>query len=221
MSSAALGLGHLLRRRRDRSVIDRYGLVRNFFIQQASAGQPRTQAVVSFSRFQRVTITAASTAAITHAKGSWRWQFASTAAEFKTSTSSVRLPRPSQLTHHRCFHTTGRIAQERPPTNENRPPSADSNSNRHSGQPGPPTQPDPRPLENYSKFFRQLALSLPHVHRPTRDDFLNAATGFWQRIRIRFKWLTIRSFRKYNADDISAFITWFFMSQTLWLFVGT
>lgn len=64
-------------------------------------------------------------------------------------------------------------------------------------------------------------MSLPHLHRPTRDDFLNAATGFWQRLRIRFKWLTIRSFRKYNADEISAFITWFFMSQTLWLFVGT
>lgn len=40
-------------------------------------------------------------------------------------------------------------------------------------------------------------------------------------MRVRFKWLTIRSFRKYNADEISAFITWFFMSQTLWLLVGT
>ncbi|THH00756.1 hypothetical protein EW026_g1821 [Hermanssonia centrifuga] len=59
------------------------------------------------------------------------------------------------------------------------------------------------------------------MHRPSREDFLHAATGFWQRMRVRFKWLTIRSFRKYNADDISAFVTWFFMSQTLWLFVGT
>ena len=76
-------------------------------------------------------------------------------------------------------------------------------------------------LENYPKLFRRLALSLPHLDRHTRDDFLNAATGFWERLRIRFKWLTIRSFRKYNADDISAFVTWFFMSQTLWLLVGT
>lgn len=79
----------------------------------------------------------------------------------------------------------------------------------------------PRRFENYSRFFRKLAMSLPHLHRPTRDDFLNATTGFWQRARVRFKWLTIRSFRKYNADEISAFVTWFFMSQTLWLFVGT
>lgn len=76
-------------------------------------------------------------------------------------------------------------------------------------------------FENYSRFFRGLALRLPHMHRPTRDDFLNAASGFWQRLRVRFKWITIRSFRKYNADDISAFVSWFIMSQTLWLFVGT
>ncbi|EIW83359.1 mitochondrial distribution and morphology protein family 31 32 [Coniophora puteana RWD-64-598 SS2] len=59
------------------------------------------------------------------------------------------------------------------------------------------------------------------MHRPTRDDLLRVATGFWARLRIRWKWFTIRSFRKFNADDISAFITWFLMSQTLWIFVGT
>lgn len=81
--------------------------------------------------------------------------------------------------------------------------------------------PMPRNDENYSRFFQRLALSLPHLHRPTRDDFLNVATGFWERIRIRFKWFTIKSFRKFNADEISAFITWFLMSQTLWILVGT
>ncbi|KDR75127.1 hypothetical protein GALMADRAFT_226782 [Galerina marginata CBS 339.88] len=64
-------------------------------------------------------------------------------------------------------------------------------------------------------------MSLPHPHRPTREDFLNVATGFWQRLRIRFKWFTVRSFRKFNADDISAFVTWFVMSQTLWILIGT
>ncbi|EKM80591.1 hypothetical protein AGABI1DRAFT_119189 [Agaricus bisporus var. burnettii JB137-S8] len=64
-------------------------------------------------------------------------------------------------------------------------------------------------------------MSLPHPHRPTRDEFLSVATGFWQRLNIRFKWFTIKSFRKFNADDISAFVTWFLMSQTLWIFVGT
>ncbi|CAL1706664.1 unnamed protein product [Somion occarium] len=64
-------------------------------------------------------------------------------------------------------------------------------------------------------------MSIPHLHRPTKDDLLNAAGGFWQRLRIRFRWIFLRSFRRYNVDDISAFVTWFFMSQTLWLFVGT
>ncbi|KIY53448.1 mitochondrial distribution and morphology protein family 31/32 [Fistulina hepatica ATCC 64428] len=63
--------------------------------------------------------------------------------------------------------------------------------------------------------------SAPDLHRPTRDDLLKVAPGFWQRARINFKWFTIKSFRKFNADDMSAFITWFLMSQTLWIFVGT
>ena len=96
-----------------------------------------------------------------------------------------------------------------------KPPSSDPLSKQE------PYTPPPSNDENYSRFFQRLALSLPHLHRPTRDDFLNVATGFWERIRIRFKWFTIKSFRKFNADDISAFITWFVMSQTLWILVGT
>ncbi|KAH0828050.1 mitochondrial distribution and morphology protein family 31/32 [Lanmaoa asiatica] len=88
-----------------------------------------------------------------------------------------------------------------------------------------PTEPHshlpPLNLDNYPRLYRRLALSLSHLHRPSRDDFLKVANGFWQRLRIRFKWFTIRSFRKFNADDISAFITWFLMSQTLWILVGT
>ena len=76
-------------------------------------------------------------------------------------------------------------------------------------------------LDNYSSFFRRLALSVPHLHRPTKDDLLNVTTGFWQRARVRFKWFTIKSFRRWNADDISAFFTWFLMTQTVWVLVGT
>lgn len=87
----------------------------------------------------------------------------------------------------------------------------------------PPTPPPPpRPsFDNYSHFFRGLAQSVPHGRTPTREDFLNAASGFWQRLRVRAKWLFIRSFRRFNADDMSAFITWFIFSQAVWIFVGT
>ena len=76
-------------------------------------------------------------------------------------------------------------------------------------------------LEHYSRFYQRLAKSLPSTQRHTLDNFLGVANGFWQRLRVRFKWFTIKSFRKFNADDISAFVTWFLMSQTLWILVGT
>jgi hypothetical protein len=117
-------------------------------------------------------------------------------------------------------HTTSRPTEKHQPSGQplQKKPLVSRQNVAEENRPQPA---DPHYLENYSKFFQNLAMSLPHLSRPTRDDFLNAATGFWSRLRVRFKWLTIRSFRKYNADDISAFVTWFFMSQTLWLLVGT
>lgn len=79
----------------------------------------------------------------------------------------------------------------------------------------------PNHLDNYPAFLRRLAMSVPNIPKPTRDDLLTVADGFWQRARIRFRWFTIKSFRKFNADDISAFVTWFLMSQTIWILVGT
>ena len=64
-------------------------------------------------------------------------------------------------------------------------------------------------------------MSLPPMHRPTREDFLSLTTNVWQRLRVNFKWFTIKSFRKYDADEVSALFTWFLMSQTLWILIGT
>jgi distribution and morphology protein 31 len=68
---------------------------------------------------------------------------------------------------------------------------------------------------------------LPHMpnlsqyHRPTKDELLAAATGFWSRMKVRFKWFSIRSVRPYNMDDISAFISWVLVGQVIWIIVGT
>merc|ERR1711939_1037266 len=35
-------------------------------------------------------------------------------------------------------------------------------------------------------------LHLPHMHRPTKEELLAAATGFWSRLKVRFKWFSIR-----------------------------
>ncbi|CAE6430782.1 unnamed protein product [Rhizoctonia solani] len=96
-----------------------------------------------------------------------------------------------------------------------------SASNEPQEMPKEPPAPTNPHLQNYSSLFRQLALSLPHVKQPTKQDFLQAATSMWQRMRIRFKWFAIKSFRKFNADDISAFLSWFLVGQTLWILVGT
>ncbi|KAJ7879125.1 mitochondrial distribution and morphology protein 31 [Mycena leptocephala] len=124
----------------------------------------------------------------------------------------------SALTRH--FHSSRRASDSdrreapKPPINEH------DLSTKGTDGAKPDTPPSPN-YDNYPPFFRRLAMSMPHLPRPSRDDFLKIATGFWARARIRFKWFTIKSFRRFNADDISAFITWFVMSQTLWIFVGT
>ncbi|KAF2212669.1 hypothetical protein CERZMDRAFT_58928 [Cercospora zeae-maydis SCOH1-5] len=62
---------------------------------------------------------------------------------------------------------------------------------------------------------------LPHFHRPTKDELLAAANGFWHRLQIRFKWFSIRSVRPFNHEEIFAFLSWIFWGHLLWLIIGT
>lgn len=62
---------------------------------------------------------------------------------------------------------------------------------------------------------------MPQFHRPTKEELLAAATGFWSRLRIRSKWLSIRSMRPYNMDEIGGFITWILLGHIVWIIVGT
>ena len=60
-----------------------------------------------------------------------------------------------------------------------------------------------------------------HLHRPTRDELLAAATGFWSRLKVRFKWFSIRSVRPFNMDEIGAFFSWVLLGHVLWVILGT
>ncbi|KAI9850455.1 MAG: Mitochondrial distribution and morphology protein 31, mitochondrial precursor [Thelocarpon superellum] len=62
---------------------------------------------------------------------------------------------------------------------------------------------------------------MPHLHRPTREELLAAATGFWSRLTVRFKWFSIRSGRPFNTDDLSAFFSWFLLGHVIWIILGT
>ena len=71
---------------------------------------------------------------------------------------------------------------------------------------------------------RNLMDRLPNIsqiHRPSRDELLAAATGFWSRLKVRFKWFSIRSARPFNVDEISAFFSWVLLGHVLWIILGT
>lgn len=76
-----------------------------------------------------------------------------------------------------------------------------------------------RPNSPYSS--QHLIDRLPHFHRPTREELLAAATGFWSRLKVRFKWFSIRSARPFNADEIGAFFSWILLGHVLWIILGT
>jgi len=136
-------------------------------------------------------------------------------------------------TSTRTLHTTSALLKRgqpslppQPPTSSyatasDKPPEGPHRDAKHEAEEIESNGRVPNHLDNYPAFLRRLAMSVPNIHRPTRDDLLTVADGFWQRTRIRFRWFTIKSFRKFNADDISAFVTWFLMSQTIWILVGT
>lgn len=62
---------------------------------------------------------------------------------------------------------------------------------------------------------------MPHFHRPTKEELLSAATGFWSRLKIRFKWFSIRSVRPFNIDEITGFLSWILVGHLLWIIIGT
>ncbi|KAF5122124.1 Mitochondrial distribution and morphology protein 31 [Metarhizium anisopliae] len=65
-------------------------------------------------------------------------------------------------------------------------------------------------------------LHLPKLpHRPAKEELLAAANGFWERLKVRFKWMSIRSMRPWNADEWGAFVSWFMLGHIVWILVGT
>ncbi len=70
-----------------------------------------------------------------------------------------------------------------------------------------------------SKYIQTHLPKMPH--RPTREELLAAANGFWERLKVRFKWFSIRSMRPWNADEWGAFVSWFLFGHLVWILVGT
>ncbi|KAL1405003.1 Mitochondrial distribution and morphology protein 31, mitochondrial precursor [Vanrija albida] len=84
----------------------------------------------------------------------------------------------------------------------------------------------PGHVQDYIPFIRNLihrsdTLQQKAHHRPTKEDLLAATSHWWQRFWIRVKWFTIRGWRRFNTDDLSAFFSWFLVGNTLWILLGT
>ncbi|KAF1949588.1 hypothetical protein CC80DRAFT_497337 [Byssothecium circinans] len=101
-----------------------------------------------------------------------------------------------------------------------------------SPQPQAPPEPSETPKESPKTdaepsagsgkhFLDHLPKSLPHLYRPSKAELLEAASGFWSRITVHFKWLTIRSTRPFNADEIYAIASWILAAHFLWVVLGT
>ncbi|KAL8918505.1 MAG: hypothetical protein Q9208_007312 [Pyrenodesmia sp. 3 TL-2023] len=88
-------------------------------------------------------------------------------------------------------------------------PSKDSGSFKTTGDP------------NISKQLIDRLPTIPQIHRPSKEELLGAATGFWSRLKVRFKWFSIRSGRPFNIDEISAFFSWVLVGHVLWIILGT
>jgi distribution and morphology protein 31 len=91
--------------------------------------------------------------------------------------------------------------------------------------PPKPSKPAPKPKPEApgaaKPLLDRIPHSLPHIYRPSKAELLEAASGFWSRIKIHFKWLTIRSARPFNADEIYAMFSWIIAAHVLWIVLGT
>ena len=108
-----------------------------------------------------------------------------------------------------------------------RPGGKGESSQGESGVPGNPESPKmdtppPDPDSIAGSMSKYLQSHLPKMpHRPTREELLAAANGFWERLKVRFKWFSIRSMRPWNADEWGAFVSWFLFGHLVWILVGT
>ncbi|KAH8675463.1 mitochondrial distribution and morphology proteins-domain-containing protein [Xylariales sp. PMI_506] len=159
------------------------------------------------------------------------------AADSAISSSTAQKAELTQLARqifHRRIHTgrrrTGAVSRRRKSTKSNTEANKASTSQATSQTPKPdaskpspnikPNEIDPANQHNYlSNYFHLPNVHLPH--RPTKEEFLAAANGFWERLKVRFKWASIRSMRPWNTDEWGAFLSFFLFGHLVWILLGT
>lgn len=131
---------------------------------------------------------------------------------------------PSQLAWRRSVHTPSR-SEKTHPSDDSRKEKENEASSPTQDDKKPPASPEESPQPSSApssgRHLMDRLPHMPHLHRPTKEELLAAATGFWSRLKVRFKWFSIRSARPFNLDEIAAFFSWVFLGHVVWVVVGT
>ncbi|KAN0086720.1 hypothetical protein V8E54_000408 [Elaphomyces granulatus] len=96
-----------------------------------------------------------------------------------------------------------------------------NNSNDEINTKLPHTGDPSQKLELPNLNLRSRSINKSQFHRPTKEELLAAATGFWSRLGVRFKWFSIRSVRPFNVDEITALFSWVLLGHVIWIILGT
>ncbi|KAK4050562.1 Mitochondrial distribution and morphology protein 31, mitochondrial precursor [Microbotryomycetes sp. JL221] len=127
-----------------------------------------------------------------------------------TSSNETRLHDDSRASTSTSSTSSPSLASNDQPSNTTQP--VHQTSSQH-----------PTYLASLPRSLRRLAANLPSPpgRPPSRDQLLSLTTSFFQRVRIRFKWATIRSYRHFRADDWSAFFSFGILGTLGWFMLGT
>ncbi|PSN65666.1 hypothetical protein BS50DRAFT_575642 [Corynespora cassiicola Philippines] len=173
----------------------------------ASALLSRSQAPRHGQSFQSITLAVASAwsrNAHKNAHGQTYWSLRRSLAANRRNKSSV----------------TGNSKGKSAAAPQSEPSSRLESAPKPQKQPDQTTKPDPEASHDSGKHH-SLFESLPHLYRPSKAELLEAASGFFSRIKVHFKWFTIRSTRPFNADEIYALASWVLAAHFLWIILGT
>ncbi|KIX00343.1 uncharacterized protein Z518_10482 [Rhinocladiella mackenziei CBS 650.93] len=121
----------------------------------------------------------------------------------------------------RGFHNTPRRTENQEPKREEieKQDDKESATKSQTSQQIPPRSGAGQNRSHHEHFYDRL--QMPQFHRPTKEELLAAATGFWSRLKVHFKWLTIKSTRPFNMDEIVGFISWIALGHVIWIVIGT
>ncbi|KAK9364871.1 hypothetical protein V1509DRAFT_634985 [Lipomyces kononenkoae] len=202
-----------------KQLVQRFGLVDQVVHARWGASRGRVDCGIDFRRIARPVATTTTTAAAA-AKIPARFDSAPLLTRIGIKEVFARGRIPS-----RFFTSFGKVSNKADPRQRGTDPSSRdvdgqkaTSNGRSEGQKPDESSKNPEPPPQHESWGITMSR---HLHRPTKEELLKAATGAFDRLRIRFKWTLIRQVRPFNLDDMSAFFSWLIVGNVIWVILGT